>query len=101
MQLQQGAKFIHQQNICTSDAILIFLEIRNVLNLCNIFFFITVCFIFNRLGLAALSSIILTEGKLKVCKKNLNFAILPLKLVVSQVITDFRRFERKMAWTEF
>ena len=31
----------------------------------------------------------------------LKFAILPPKLDVIQVLTDFRRFERSMMWNEF
>ena len=38
---------------------------------------------------------------LKVLNRGLKFAILPLKLDISQVLTDYRRFERTMVWTEF
>ena len=31
----------------------------------------------------------------------LNFSILPLKLDVTQILVDFRRFERNMIWKEF
>ncbi len=37
----------------------------------------------------------------KVLNRGLNFAILPLKLDITQVLVDFRRFERTMVWNEF
>ena len=33
--------------------------------------------------------------------KGLNFSILPLKLDITEVLTDFKRFERKLFWQEF
>ena len=33
--------------------------------------------------------------------KGFNFAILPLKLDLTQVLVDFKRFERSMIWHEF
>ena len=37
----------------------------------------------------------------KVLNRGLKFAILPLKLDITQILTDFRRFERTMVWVEF
>ena len=37
----------------------------------------------------------------KVLNNGLNFAILPLKLDITQVLVDFRRFERSFVWKEF
>ena len=37
----------------------------------------------------------------KVLNRGLKFAIMPLKLDITQVLTDFRRFERDMVWKEF
>lgn len=48
-----------------------------------------------------ISEIELTEGMEKVLNRGLKFSILPLKLDVTQVLTDFRRFERTMVWTEY
>ena len=45
------------------------------------------------------SSVILTDAMLDVLNGGLNFAILPLKLELSQV--DYRRFERSSIWHEF
>ena len=36
-----------------------------------------------------------------VLNKGLKFAVLPLKLDIAQILTDFRRFERTMLWKEF
>ena len=47
------------------------------------------------------SKIVLTEDMIRVLNRGLKFAILPLKLDISQVLTDFRRFERTMIWKEF
>ena len=47
------------------------------------------------------SNIKLTEAMDKVLNRGLNFCILPLKLDITQVLADFRRFERTMAWQEF
>ena len=47
------------------------------------------------------SKIVLTEAMTKVLNRGLKFALLPLKLDISQVLTDFRRFERTMIWKEF
>ena len=33
--------------------------------------------------------------------RGLNFAILPLNLDLTQVLVDFKRFERSFVWTEF
>ena len=47
------------------------------------------------------SSIVLTESMDRVLNRGLKFAIMPLKLDITQVLTDFRRFERAMVWKEF
>ena len=47
------------------------------------------------------SIIVLTEAMDKVLNRGLKFAILPLKLEITQVLTDFRIFERAMVWKEF
>ena len=47
------------------------------------------------------SKIVLSEPMLKVLNRGLKFAILPLKLDISQVLTDFKRFERTMVWKEY
>ena len=44
---------------------------------------------------------VLTEAMQKVLNRGLNFAILPLKLDLTQVLVDFKRFERTMIWQEF
>ena len=47
------------------------------------------------------SSIILTAAMEKVLNKGLNFAILPLNLDITQVLVDFKIFERSFVWKEF
>ena len=47
------------------------------------------------------SSIQLTTDMDSLLNKGLNFCILPLKLDMTQVFTDFRKFERSMIWHEF
>ena len=47
------------------------------------------------------SSVILTEPMKKLLNRGLNFAILPLKLDITQVLVDFRKFERSVIWKEF
>ena len=37
----------------------------------------------------------------KLLNRGLNFAILPLNLDITQVIVDFKRFERSFIWKEF
>ena len=37
----------------------------------------------------------------KILNRGLKFAILPLKLDITQILTDFKRFERTMIWKEF
>ena len=44
------------------------------------------------------SDIELTEGMLSVLNLGLNYSILPLKLDITQVLVDFRRFERSAIW---
>ena len=47
------------------------------------------------------SKLILTQDMEKVLNRGLKFAITPLKLDITQVLTEFRRFERTMVWYEF
>ena len=47
------------------------------------------------------SSIELTESMERLLNRGLNFAILPLKLDLTQVLVDFRKFERSAIWHEF
>ena len=43
----------------------------------------------------------LTDNMVKVLNKVLKFAITPLRLDITQVLTEFKRFERTMVWQEF
>ena len=43
----------------------------------------------------------MTAAMEKVLNRGLNFSILPLKLDITQVLVDFKRFERTMIWKEF
>ena len=43
----------------------------------------------------------LTEPMQEVLNLGLNFAILPKKLDITQVLSDFKRFERNMIWREY
>ena len=47
------------------------------------------------------STIVLTEAMVSVLNRGLNFCILPMKLDITQVLVDWKRFERSMIWTEF
>ena len=47
------------------------------------------------------SSIVLTADMEKILNRGLNFAILPLNLDITQVLVDFKRFERSFVWKEF
>jgi hypothetical protein len=47
------------------------------------------------------SKLTLTEDMVKVLNRGLKFAIVPLKLDITQILTEFRRFERTMVWYEF
>ena len=47
------------------------------------------------------SDIELTEGMISVLNLGLNYSILPLKLDITQVLVDFRRFERSAIWQEY
>ena len=38
---------------------------------------------------------------IKVLHRGLKFAIVPLKLDISQLLTDFKSFERTMVWQEY
>ena len=46
------------------------------------------------------SNLTLTKGMIKVLNRGLKFSILPLKLDLTQTLTEFRRFERTMVWSE-
>ena len=37
----------------------------------------------------------------EVLNLGLNFAVLPKKLDITQVLSDFKRFERSMVWKEY
>ena len=43
----------------------------------------------------------LTESQESLLNKGLNFSILPLKLDITEVLTDYKNFERRMVWQEF
>ena len=47
------------------------------------------------------SKVTLTKPMENVLNRGLNFCILPLKLDITQVLVDFRRFKRTMIWREF
>ena len=47
------------------------------------------------------SSTKLNENMEKVLNRGLNFALMPLKLDITQVLVDFNKFERTMLWKEF
>ena len=43
----------------------------------------------------------LTESQESLLNKGLNFSILPLKLDITEVLLEYKKFERKMVWFEF
>lgn len=43
----------------------------------------------------------LSEDMISLLNRGLNFAVMPDKLNLSQVLCEFRKFERTMLWTEF
>ena len=47
------------------------------------------------------SSFVLTQDMEEVLNRGLNFAVLSNRLDLTQVLTDFRYFERTMIWMEF
>ena len=47
------------------------------------------------------SKITLTDSMERVLNRGLNFCILPLKLDLTQVLVEFKQFERTMVWKEF
>ena len=47
------------------------------------------------------SNTVLTEPMNKLLNRALNFAVLPLKLDITQVLADFNRFSRTAIWTEY
>ena len=47
------------------------------------------------------SSLILTDSMEKVLNRGLKFCITPLKLDITQILVDYRKFERTMVWREF
>ena len=44
------------------------------------------------------STVTLTEAMGNLLNRGLNFGITPLKLNLTQVLVDFKRFERTMLW---
>ena len=47
------------------------------------------------------SSIVLSGDMVNLLNRGLNFAILPIKLDLTQVLVDYKYFERTMIWKEF
>ena len=47
------------------------------------------------------SSIHITDDMNKLLNRGLNFCIKPMKINLSNILTDFKRFKRKMLWHEF
>ena len=47
------------------------------------------------------SKIELTEPMTKILNRGLKFSVLPLKMDLTQLLTEFRRHERTMVWKEF
>ena len=47
------------------------------------------------------SSVTLTEPMKKLLNRALNFAILPLKLDITEVLVDFKKFSRSVIWHEY
>ncbi len=47
------------------------------------------------------SDMVLTEPMERLLNRGLNFSILPKKMDLTQVLTDFKRFERSVIWHEF
>ena len=47
------------------------------------------------------STVKLTDAMRNLLNKGFNFSILPLKLDLTQVLVDFKRFERSVIWHEF
>ena len=47
------------------------------------------------------SDVVLTEPMERLLNRGLNFSILPKKLDLTQVLTDYKRFERSAIWHEF
>ena len=47
------------------------------------------------------SRIVLTDAMVAVLNHGLNFCILPMKLDITQVLVDWKQFERSMIWIQF
>ena len=47
------------------------------------------------------SKIVLTDAMNRLLNRGLNFAILPIKLDLTQLLVDFKKFERSVVWKEF
>ena len=47
------------------------------------------------------SSIVLTQDQEDLLNRGLNFAVLPNRLDLTQILTDFRYFERTIVWIDF
>ena len=47
------------------------------------------------------SDLTLTEGMTRILNRGLNFCITPISLNITEVLVDYRKFERKMKWKDF
>jgi hypothetical protein len=47
------------------------------------------------------SSLNLTEAMTKILNRGLNFCVTPLTLNLTEVLVDYRKYERKVKWVEF
>ena len=47
------------------------------------------------------SDLILTEPMMNLLNRGLNFAVKPSSINLSNILTDFKKFERKIKWQEF
>jgi hypothetical protein len=47
------------------------------------------------------SSLELTEAMTKILNRGLNFCVTPLTLNITEVLVDYRKYERKVKWVEF
>ena len=47
------------------------------------------------------SSIVLTDAMTRLLNRGFNFCILPMKLDMTQLLVDLKRFERSVVWQEF
>jgi hypothetical protein len=47
------------------------------------------------------SKLTLSEGMKSILNRGLNFCVTPLKLNITEVLVDYRKYERKIKWVEF